>query len=413
MRILHTSDWHLGHQLRDIGREREHAAFLAWLLDTIGEQRVDSLLISGDVFHTANPPAHAQAAWYRFLAAARARHRDLDIVVIGGNHDSAARLDAPVPLLDAFRIHVVGGVPRAADGTIDADRMAVPLTDRAGNVAAWVAAVPYVRRADLLGIAGDDTGGDPLAAGIRELYRRVVEAARKKRWLGQALLAMGHFTLSGARQSDASERPILGGLGALPRDVFPADLAYVALGHLHLAQPVGADNVRYAGSPIPLSMGEADYENQVVLVEIDGPRFLRTSPLRVPRAVDLIRIGPVAVGDALLQIAALPPRAQAVVAATPLLEVTVALGAPDASVRRRVEEAVADRAVRLVALRIEALGGTDAALADAVVDRALSELDPIDVFRRRYAQEHEGEPRSDLLDAFAELLDGLRSEEAA
>jgi exonuclease SbcD len=119
MKILHTSDWHLGHSLHDHSREAEHQAFLAWLLDTLEVESVDALLICGDVFDNANPAAQSQALWYRFLAEAQHRLPGLDIVVIGGNHDSAARLDAPDPLLRALRVRVVGGLPYENDGTIN------------------------------------------------------------------------------------------------------------------------------------------------------------------------------------------------------------------------------------------------------------------------------------------------------
>ncbi|NPC81309.1 exonuclease subunit SbcD, partial [Pyxidicoccus fallax] len=101
MRLLHTSDWHLGHTLYDVSREAEHAAFLDWLLETLEAESVDALLVAGDIFDTANPSAEAQAAWYHFVARARRRLPRLDVVVIGGNHDSAARLDAPDPLFAA------------------------------------------------------------------------------------------------------------------------------------------------------------------------------------------------------------------------------------------------------------------------------------------------------------------------
>ncbi|MCA9687737.1 MAG: exonuclease subunit SbcD, partial [Myxococcales bacterium] len=101
MRLLHTSDWHLGHTLRDQPRAMEHALFLGWLLERLLVERPDSLLVAGDIYDSANPPASAQAMFYRFLSAARRLRPDLDLVVIGGNHDSAARLDAPHPLLEA------------------------------------------------------------------------------------------------------------------------------------------------------------------------------------------------------------------------------------------------------------------------------------------------------------------------
>jgi exonuclease SbcD len=115
MRILHTSDWHLGHTLKGWSRAEEHAAFLSWLLGALVEEQVDVLLIAGDIFDAANPPASAQETWYGFLVAARRVRPDLDIVVIGGNHDSPSRLDAPNPLLRALGVHMKGGVPRAAE----------------------------------------------------------------------------------------------------------------------------------------------------------------------------------------------------------------------------------------------------------------------------------------------------------
>src|SRR5688572_7407237 len=148
MRLLHTSDWHLGHTLYDTSREAEHAAFLEWLLDTLEAHKVDALLVAGDIFDTANPSAEAQASWYRFVAQARIRCPKLDVVVIGGNHDSAARLDAPDPLFAALDVRVVGGLPKAR-GSVDLERLLVPLKNAQGKVGAWVAAVPYLRPADL------------------------------------------------------------------------------------------------------------------------------------------------------------------------------------------------------------------------------------------------------------------------
>ena len=116
MRLLHTADWHLGHSLHRFRRHAEHARFLDWLLDQLEEHAVDALLVAGDVFDTANPPSQALRAWYGFLARARARMPALDIVVIGGNHDSAARLDAPRPLLEgtSFQLNGLRSDPETA-----------------------------------------------------------------------------------------------------------------------------------------------------------------------------------------------------------------------------------------------------------------------------------------------------------
>lgn len=414
MRILHTSDWHLGHTLRDLSREAEHAAFLAWLLDRIKEHKVDALLVAGDVFHSANPPAAAQSAWYAFLATARKRFPALDIVVIGGNHDSGARLDAAVPLLelDRVRIRVVGGVPRTPSGEIDVERLVVPLTDGPGNVCAQVVAMPYLRQGDLPAIEGECP--DRLIAGVRRLYDAAFEVARRAQWPGQALLAMGHCYLADTSVSADSERKILGGnLHGLPSDLFPADCAYTALGHLHLAQPIGRENVRYSGSPIPLSMTESGYAHQVVLVDIENGRFVRQTPLFVPRLVDMIRLpegGPRPLEDVLLRLSTLPPRDPA--RPDPFLEVHVQVDRFEPGLKRRVEEALEGRAARLVHL---ALHGTESrvALADRLPGRRLEDLDPTEVFIGRYRQEYGTDPADELLAAFAELREDVQREAVA
>ena len=149
MRLLHTSDWHLGQTLHNYERTYEHQCFLDWLLATIVAQEIDALLIAGDVFDTANPSAAAQKQLYRFLQQARARAPQLDIVVIAGNHDSPGRLEAPGPLLEAHGTSVVGHVLRLPDGAIDLERHLIALHDKSGQVQAWCLAIPFLRPGDV------------------------------------------------------------------------------------------------------------------------------------------------------------------------------------------------------------------------------------------------------------------------
>ena len=168
MKLLHTSDWHLGHTLHEADRTAEHEAFLGWLARTIVERDVDALLVTGDVFDSANPPASAQKLWYRFLVEAGARRDGLQIVAIAGNHDSAARLEAPREVLAHLNVHVVGELPRE-DGKLHAARLLVPLKGEDGRTCAWVAAVPYLRPTDLSGVDGGDDeafGVDPVYMGV-------------------------------------------------------------------------------------------------------------------------------------------------------------------------------------------------------------------------------------------------------
>jgi exonuclease SbcD len=414
LRIVHTSDWHLGHSLHDLPREREHAAFLAWLVDLLEAREIDALLVTGDVFDAANPPARAVAQWFEFLAAARARCPALDVVVIAGNHDSAHRLDAPDPVLRALGVHTVGALPRRGR-ELDPDRLVVPLRDRSGAVAAQVAAVPFLRRADLP--APQQPTDDPLIEGVREIYARALAAAREAREPGQALIATGHCYMVGTEVSRLSERRILGGnQHALPVSLFPDDVAYAALGHLHKPQRVGRDTVRYAGAPLPLAVDEARYRSSVVVVELEREAVARLELVPVPRAVELWQIptrGPGSLAEVIATLEALPPRDPAVCEELrPYLTVKVALERPQPGLRREVERALAGRAPRLVKLEAS-YTGDGRALSESSAAADLRELDPEQVFLRRYRRDHREPLPPELCAAFAELLDAVHDEDRA
>jgi len=415
LRLLHTADWHLGHALHGLDRAREHRAFLSWLLGVAEREEANALLVAGDVFDASNPPASAAATWFRFLAEAWARLPGLQVLVIGGNHDSAARLDAPRPLLDAMgRLRVLGSVPRQG-GAPDPAALAVPIADREGRVAAVAAAVPYLRPADLPA-AGD---AEAIASGTRDVYARALAAARARRPEGAALVALGHLHLAGGQTSQLSERRIVAGhLEAIPSDLFPDDVAYAALGHLHLAQRVGdREHVRYAGSPIPLSFDERGYPHQVVLVELEGDAPAAIRPLPVPRCQELRRIPgdlPRPLAEVTAALAALPDAGAVPEEAWPWLEVRVALSAPEPALRAILERAVEGKAARLVRIAPPHLTGTGRPLAESGPQRALSELGPEEVFLRKWARDHESPPPREVTSAFHELLDDLlREEEAA
>ena len=115
MRLLHTSDWHLGQSLHNFERHYEHQRFLDWLLDTVVSERADALLIAGDIFDNANPSSASQKQLYRFLQRARERVPHLNLIVIAGNHDSPGRLEAPGPLLEAHGTRCLLYTSDAAD----------------------------------------------------------------------------------------------------------------------------------------------------------------------------------------------------------------------------------------------------------------------------------------------------------
>lgn len=412
LRVLHTSDWHLGHALFGHDRAGEHAAFLEFLHGQLREQEIDALLVAGDVFDTANPPAEALALFYAFVARARAERPGLQLVVIGGNHDSAARLDAPGALFRALDVHVVGGMPQG--GALDA--LVVPLR-AGGKVRAQVAAVPFLRPADLPQLP-EAPGVSRLVEGVRVVYGNTLALARQRLGAGQSLLAMGHCYLAQTQLSEQSERRILGGnQHALPHDIFPDDCGYVALGHLHRAQLVAGRNVlRYAGSPIPLSLDERSYRHGVIVAELDGEGPARLTEVAIPRHAPVLRIpetGAATPEQALEQCGQLPRRDPARPEhARPFLEVVVALQRPEPGLPAQVRELLQDKEARLARLTCLAQGDGKA-LGDRHRGASVRDLHPESVFRDRYRQSYPGEPDPELLAAFATAVDDAHQAESA
>jgi exonuclease SbcD len=406
MRLLHTSDWHLGQALHSYDRSYEHQQFLDWLLGTLEAERIDALLIAGDIFDTANPSSNAQKQLYRFLQQARKRCPALDIVIIAGNHDSPGRLEAPGPLLEDNGISVIGHVLRDGNGAIDLDRLLVPLHDAAGAVAAWCLAVPFLRPGDLPR-PDAPAGLDPYLEGIALLYQQAYARAAERRAPGQHIVAMGHcHMVDGQASLDSERRIVIGGTEALPAAMFDPAIAYVALGHLHLAQRVGqSEHRRYSGSPLPLSFAEVGYRHQVLRIDLTDGEDAVVTPIAVPRAVELLRVpatpqplDAVLLALAELELENLPPERQ------PLLEVRVLLDAPEPGLRARIEQVLADKPVRLAKIEPTRKVTAAAPSAPALSLEQLAQLQPDDIFKRLYAQRYGDEAPEDQLAAFAELM---------
>lgn len=404
MKILHTADWHLGHQLHGHDRRFEHDAFLDWLTDTLKARQIDALLVAGDLFDTANPPASAWQQLYRFLARLRAEMPNLDMVLIGGNHDSPSKLDAPHELLRAFDLHLVGSISRDKDGQLETDRLLVPLRGKNGKVAAWCAAVPFLRSSDLR-VEPLAEGQDRLIEGVRQIYAEVLAEGRKRCEQDQALIAMGHAYLAAGQLSELSERRVLGGnQHALPADTFTgAD--YTALGHLHLAQRL-AEGIHYSGSPLPLSLTETGYRHQVLEVTLEAGQLTAVEAIPVPRSVEMIRLPLGSLDEALTAIDALelPDRPQE---AQPFLEVRLLLPKPEARIRERILAALAGKPVRLARINTQ-YQGSGQGLADGRERRRLDELSPTEVFRLCYQRQFEGEPEVGLVASFEEILEQVK-----
>ena len=272
MKILHTSDWHIGRTLYGRKRYEEFEAFLTWLAETIQQNKIDALLVAGDVFDTSAPSNRAQELYYRFLcrvAASSCRH----VVVVAGNHDSPSFLNAPKELLKALDVHVIGSASEIPEDEV------LVLGDEQDAAELIVCAVPYLRDRDIRTAEAGESVEDKerkLIDGIRNHYAAVAALAEQKREeLGAdiPIVGMGHLFTAGGQtvDGDGVRELYVGSLAHVTAGIFPASFNYLALGHLHVPQKVnGSETTRYSGSPLPMGFGEAKQQKSVCQVEFNS-----------------------------------------------------------------------------------------------------------------------------------------------
>ena len=407
MKILHTSDWHLGQALYGRKRNEEFRLFLDWLAQTMRDEAVDVLLVSGDIFDSGLPSNQAQAQYYRFLCEA-AKGTCRHIILTAGNHDSPSFLDAPQAILQALDVHVIGHA-------LAPEEEVLLLNDANGRPELIVCAVPFLRDRDLYRLnIGDGTNERDilLAQGMREHYRLCAEKAEALR-SGHTLnfsdstplpvIAMGHlFAAGGTVGVDDGVRDLrIGSLGQISADIFPSSFDYVALGHLHGPQKVNKeDRIRYSGSPLPMGFGEAKQQKSVCLVEFDG-RTPSVRLLPVPLFQKMEKVsGDLAAIEARLK--ELSELGEAV-----WVEVLYTGSGIVSDLRERLQEKAGPN---LEILRVRTAYSLDAPSASEDIGTALEDMSIFDVFNRRLDDLErmnglDAEQRQALLETYAEAVD--------
>lgn len=409
MKFLHTSDWHLGRSLYGRKRYDEFSAFLDWLSTTIENEKIDALLVAGDVFDTSTPSNRAQELYYRFLcrvSASYCRH----IVVISGNHDSPSFLNAPKELLRALNVYVVGSITGNLDDEV------IVLNDGQNEPQAIVCAVPYLRDKDIRIVEAGETIDDKnakLINGLKNHYADVCTLAEHKQaefqkngYSAVPIIAMGHLFTAGGKtvDGDGVRELYVGSLAHVGKEVFPSSIDYLALGHLHVPQRVGgAEHIRYCGSPIPIGYGEARQTKKVIKVE-----FNNTIPiiheLIVPCFQPLERIVG-SLDDIHSKIEQLKKDDS-----TAWLEIEYTGSDIITNLREILEEALADSSMEI--RRIKNKRMTDQVLNAIQENETLDDLDENDVFERcleTFDVPHED--RVELTDTYNEIIKSFHEED--
>ncbi len=266
MRILHTSDWHLGVTFEGISREEDHRFFLKWLIQALSENKIDVFIIAGDIFDQPQPSAEAQKIYYQFLFHVSQKTFVKKVIIMGGNHDSPTRLDAPSELLKLLDVFVVGGI---SSDLSSLTRYLCPVYNKDNKVELVVAVVPFVHEYRLGVRTAFQTENEiqqSFKEKISQFYTNLADEAEKIS-KGAPIIATGHLACVGSENDDAPlEVHMVGTLGGLPKDIFDPRFSYIALGHIHRSYRVENSNAYYCGSPIPLSIKESKSPRFVNLV---------------------------------------------------------------------------------------------------------------------------------------------------
>lgn len=289
MKILHTSDWHLGRTLYSKkDRQEEHAAFLEWLLKTIKKESIDILLIAGDIFDTASPSSTSQKMYYDFLIQVRTAGCE-NLIVVGGNHDSPSFLNAPKDILAALNVAVIGNATDNIEDEI------IVVNDKKGNPTIIVCGVPFLRERDISRFAEGENYSDRskrINENIRKHYAEIAELAESKRKeIGKEIpiIATGHLSVAGGQRNDDDgvRETYIGNIEAIGSDIFSDTFDYVALGHYHIPSKI-KEHIRYCGSPIPMGFGEAGQNKCVYILDYNKEKNIETIEIPVFQKLESI-----------------------------------------------------------------------------------------------------------------------------
>lgn len=400
MRILHTSDWHLGRTLyAKKERVEEHTAFLTWLLNTIRTQSIDLLLIAGDVFDTAAPNSTSQKLYYNFLIQVKQAGCD-HIVIIGGNHDSPSFLHAPKDVLAALGVTVIG---HASDDP--ADELVV-IHNHEGQPQVIICGVPFLRERDISRFVEGENYADRsqrIHVSIRRHYETVAQLAVQKRdslGLPLPIIATGHLSVAGGKRSDDDgvRDTYIGNIEAVGSDIFPEAFDYVALGHYHIPAVI-KEHIRYCGSPIPMGFGEAGQTKRVYVIEFhDGNRQIDTIEIPVFQALETISGDQNHIAERLTTLKAL--------GTSVWVEITYRGDTIFPNLAAWVSEQTAGSSIEV--LKVQNRKYLDDLLSKTETHESLEELRPIDVFEKLLDNERiPAEQRAEQLELYQAIVNEL------
>lgn len=400
MNILHTADWHLGHRLHDRSQFEEQSLFLNWLETYIKNQKIDVLLISGDVFDSGSPSNQSLEMYYSFLVKLNGTCCK-SIIITGGNHDSPGTLNAPKHILDALSIKVVG----KATEDIKEEVFEIEIN----NEKVIIAAVPYLRDGDIRRAVAGETFDELTDKYKTALINHYVAAADQCKLINTSnapVIAMGHLFATGGTISDSEQNIYVGTLGHIGAEDFPSYFDYIALGHLHRPQIIGDnEKVRYSGSPTVLSFSEITYDKKILIVSIENNQITAIKDAIIPNFRAFYKL----TGKLQECIDAFKTITTNTYQLTPWVEIALK---EDNTVNTDFLKAEAEKypfEILKIGLKKErTIKGIEELLANT---KSIKELEPTEVFKLKCAEmDFDLAQRPEIWDAFNEIVQSVKNQ---
>lgn len=401
IRILHTADWHIGKQLHKIDFTEDMNLFFDWLITCIEENKINVLLMSGDLFDQANPSQHAMKQYYYFLK--QLLPLKCKIILTGGNHDSPHVINAPKELLEIMDIKVVGGVP----DTISDLFLEVEIE----NQKVVVAAVPFLRDKDIRSVAPGESYDDKIELirdGIATYFKGVNEYYNTNH-KGVPFIVMAHLFAQGATISESEREIQIGNQAGVESSIFGEEPHYVALGHIHRPQIVGKPHIRYSGSPIALSFSEKEDRKEVTILELEGSNFIISS-LPIPKFRKLVSIK-----GTVEEVKKVISNYRSEFPLIDLAEILIEEEKENIEHIRILEELLtneSENGLQILKGSIKfknVIVGTSKLLTKG---EDINDFSPVQLFEKRLEQDESIENSQDLINAFKEIMESLQSSES-
>lgn len=426
MKILHTSDWHLGQIFYGYDRREEQEAFLEALAEVVGRERPDAMIVSGDVFHNSTPSAQAKKMYVDGMIRIHEACQEMTVVVTAGNHDSPSRLEAEDGLWRHVNVRVIGSFARREDRTADFSGHVVDVV-RDGRVIGHVAAAPYASPRSFPEVtARVEAAVDEKTnrTGNENSYRTEDEGQtedhtedRMALWfrglsdyvksLGDGLPSVLSAHLAVAGSDAEGHDDLVGGMDYVGAELLGDAYSYVALGHIHKPQTFAGGRMRYSGSPIAVNFDES-YMHSVTVVELDAGAKPLVRTVQMPDPVPLVTLPgkkPGELEDALDALERFPADRPAYVRLNVLVR-----GLLPADSEMKAAELVRGKMCRYCCMK--AVRAEDSVRREGRPDftvQEMREMDPLDVARIYFHDDTGSEMPQDMVDMFKEAVKKARN----